>query len=500
MPRSTFGSGGVSPLVRAERTVAETLRRVAQQQQNPAVFDPLSILMPYVFSPLMYGARGDGVTDDGAAIRRCLVAARTWAGANVEELTPRIPRVDFGGLVYATSAQIEVPGGQGVTIENGALVPAPGFTSDLFLMRVGDPADPAMRDGFRNVNTTVRRFYFDNKHVGGGLLLENFMRATVTDCLFAHYETVGLKTTRTGSHELKLYGCQFGEYWWGETEGVGYNRPDLFVGTGIEINSPDNHLSDLVIQLSRLGLKVNAQANLFDQIHIWTGYVRDPATSAGPTAALTYMSTGLWITANASLSKFSQLYMDGCEILWENPWKTSVTDSIFLNGFGDATRAMIRFKPMTVGEFASGVVITGCSFQVQNGGLMKMTSIDASAGTFNPGQVTGCLIEGNDFTGVTDRKYTTPMAAFSSNATHTWTFDFSGMLPFGDVIQMPIVTHYCFSGQSTIVRVTDLTGAVVTVGSFDPLSPATPKSINATIYIEAHVNQRDLNVPVVTLP
>jgi hypothetical protein len=243
---------------------------------------------------------------------------------------------------------------------------------------------------------------------------------------------------------------------------------------------------------------VNEQANMFSQIHIWTGYVKEPTTVPGPTAALRYMSTGLWITQKASLCTFDQLYVDGCEVLWENPWKTSLTNSLFLNGYGDANRAFIRFKPMKAGAFASGVVIADNAFQVQGGGLMKMIGIDTSAGTFNAGQVTSCRIDGNNFTGVNERKYTTVQAASSSNAAHTWTFDFSGLLAFGDVIQEVKLTHE--SAQTTIFRVANLSGAVVTVSSYDPLIPATLKACNAKVWLEVTTNQRDVAVPVKTLP
>lgn len=484
MPNSLFGSGAVSWERRAERITAETLRRVRLVAQNDPGFIPTA---DDVFSPLGYGAVGDGVADDGPAVRACLVAARAWANAGVEVAPPRIPVVDLRSRVYLTNSQIEVPGGQGLTIQNGTLLAGPTFPSGAYLMRVGDAADPVMVDGFRNVNTTIRNLYFDNNHVGGGLLLERFMRCVVERCLFTRYQTCGLKTTATGSHELMLRASQFGEYWWGVTSGVGYDRPDLFVGTGVEINSNDNHLSDLVIQLSKIGLKVTTQANVFNTIHIWTGYVRDPATVAGPGAALTYLSTGLWITASASFNTFSQLYMDGCEILWEDPWKTTITDSIFLHGWGDPSRAFIRFMPMGAGRFLNGVVVADCTFQVQALGLMKMTRVDTSAGTFSAGQVVDCRIEGNKFTGVAP-VYTTIRTRLSQDAASTWTFDLAALCAFGAVLQDVQMTAYQYSGGTNLMRVSSVVGSVVVVTSYPVATPGTPGNTNATVYLDATIN------------
>jgi len=453
-----------------------------------------------VFCPMNFGAAGDGVTNDGPAIHACLVAARAWACPTVESRQFNIPVVDLAGRCYATDTQIEVPGGQGMVIQNGALKAGARFDASLYLLHIGSTADVAMADGLRNVNTTIRNLYFDANHVGGCLLVERFMRLCIDRCLFAHYGTVGLRATAAGSHEMFVTNCQFGEYWWGETNGVGYDHPDRFVGTGIEVDAPDNHFSNVVIQLSKIGMKVNAQANMFSQIHIWTGYVKDPTTVRGPTAALRYLSTGLWITRNASMCTFDQLYMDGCDVLWENPWKTSLTNSIFLNGYGDPSRAFIRFKPMIAGASASGVVITGNTFQVQGGGSMKMIATDTSAGTFSAGQVTNCTIDGNSFTGVDDRKYTTVRATSTANATHTWTFDFSGLLAFGDAIQEVTLTSYCFGARTTLFRVANLSAAKVTVSSYDPLNPANLEACNATVWLEVTTNQRDVAVPVTTLP
>jgi hypothetical protein len=439
-------------------------------------------LLGAVFVPteLPFGAVADGVTDDSSAIQACLNAARASVG------TPfNIPVVELGGRTYAIGTQLEVPGGHGIIIRNGRLVATPDFDSTKYLLASGRTNDPTLADGFKINNLTVRDIYFDCRHRGGGLLLQRHNQIRVDSCTFDGYATYGLRTAVDG-HEVMVSRCQFGEYFWGDTAGVGYTRPDLFVGTGIRLDTADNHVEDCVIRLSKVGLHVNSQANLVSRIHCWTGYVT--AGVAGPSATLSYYSTGLWITSNASFNKFSQLYMDGCEVLWESPWKTSITNSLFLNGWGDASRAMIRFKPMAAGTFVSGCEVADCSFQVQASGQMLMATVDTSAGTFAAGEITDCRIGDNNFTGVTP-VYSTIKTALSQSGASTWTFDLTSKCAFGAAIQQVNMTSYQFGGGTNLLRVTNVANSVVTVTSYPVATPGTPGNTNATVWIEATINK-----------
>ena len=66
------------------------------------------------------------------------------------------------------------------------------------------------------------------------------------------------------------------------------------------------------------------------------------------------------------------------------------------------------------------------------------------------------------------------------------------------MIQEVKLTHQ--SAQTTLFRVAKLSGAVVTVSSYDPLNPANLEACNATVWLEVTTNQRDVAVPVKTLP
>lgn len=430
-----------------------------------------------------FNAVGDGATDDSVALQACLDGARASVDAPWN-----IPVVDLGGRVYAVGTQLEVPGGYGLIIRNGKLVATAGFDTTKYLLATGRASDATLPDGYKINNLTVRDVYFDARHRGGCLLLQQHDHIRVQSCTFRGYGTYGLRTA-VGGHEVLVSNCHFAEYEWNDplNGGNAQDKADQFVGTGARLDTPDNQMENCVIELSKIGLHVNSQANVFDRLHIWTGYVKDPLTVAGPGAALTYMSTGLWITASGTFNKFSQLYMDGGEVLWEDPWKTSITNSLFLHGWGDPSRAFIRFKPMAAGRSVNGVVLTGNSFQVQAGGLMKMQTVDTSAGTFGA-SVTDCRIADNDFTGATDPVYTHIRTSLSQNGAQDWAFDFSSLFPFGGVIQTVGHVDWQYAGGALLFRISALSGSTMTVSSYAVATPTTKTNVNATVYVDVCCN------------
>lgn len=470
--------------------VEQELNRVSDQFVGPRWFTNANYGNGIVsaFTPRAFGAAGDGVTDDSAPIQACLDAA----GASARNPAfYGMPVVDFEGLSYATSVQLEIPGSYGLTLKNGALHWTAGFADTTkFLLATGRSSDTNLQSGFKLEHFIVRDMFLDSKHVGGGLLIQNYNRGIVDHVSVTGYSTYGLKTqagAATG-HELFITNSQFGEYFWGDTSGTGYSNANLFVGTGVELNTPDNHMMNCVVSLSKIGIKVTTQANMFSQIHIWTGYVT--AGVAGPTATLTTYNTGLWITASATFNTFNQMYMDGSEVLWEDPWRTSFTNSQFLQGWGDASRAFIRFKPMGASRSVTGVVLTGNTFQVQASGLMKMAAVDTSVGTFSA-TVTNCRITDNNFSGATNPVYTHIRAALSQNASQDWNFDFTGMFPFGGVIQTAQMTDWQFSGGSSLLRISALANFTVTVSSYPVATPSTKGNVNATVYLDVSCVLKD---------
>lgn len=435
-------------------------------------------------TPLMFGAKADQVNDDAPALQRMLdsVAAVQASGIGFQ-----MPRCDLLGLSYLLGAQVEVPGGQGIAVECGRLLAGPAFPLASFLLHVGRVGDADLPDGFKANNPEFRGIYFDNRHRGGGLQIERTNRSRVTDCTFVGYSTFGFQLTSAGvgGHECFARGLQCAEYVWGDMSSTGYQDVANFVGTGIDINTPDNHVVDCVVALSKVGLRVNSQANHIARVHTWTGYVKTAGTS-GALQTLDVVTVGVRITALATLCSFSQMYIDGCEVRWEDPWKTKWHGGMFLHGAGDFNRAFIYFEPKAAGRSVNGVIISGVTFQVNGGGSIAGLKVDTSSGTINNGQVTNTHFRDNTWTSVTPF-YSTWKGNLSQNGATAWAFDMTAHFPIG-VPQQVIFTAYQFGGGTRDMRLSNIAGQVVTVSAYDPAIPANLSATNANVFAEISIN------------
>jgi hypothetical protein len=430
--------------------------------------------------PQWWGALANGVNDDSAAIRKCFLAARAQAGG----ASPfAIPAVDFGGLVYGIGAQVEIPGGYGLILHSGTFVTVAGFTSGMYMFATGSVLDASLPDGFKINNLHLRDLYFDNKHVGGGFLCQRYNRVKVDSCSFTGYSTQGIRTAVDG-HELAITLCQIGEYFWGDATGTGYNHPDQFVGTGIRFETNDNSVTDTIIQLSLFGIYcANADANTFSGVHIWPGYV----AAAGP--SMSWVNTCVYVDSASILNFFTNCYFDGGLVIWENPWKSGITSSIFLNGQGDAARAMITFKAVGAGIFIDGFVITGNSFVVTGGGTMLGLKADTSGGTFSGGNISRVRWADNGFSSVTSF-YSHWRGQLSVSGGNQWVFDMTTKFPIGAPFVV-LWSAYSWGGGTQLFRHTGLAGQVVTIGSYDSAIPANLSNCNATVNVEISISKSD---------
>lgn len=441
-----------------------------------------------VFCPLDFGAAGDGATDDAIALQLCMDKAKLWAVA-----LPifRRPVIDFRGRCYRTSAQIEIPGGaHGYQLFNGRLQPIGAFDDTKYLLAMGRTADATLPDGFKINNVEIGGVYFDNQHIGGGLLAQRFLRVMVHNCIFQGYKTQGIRTAVDG-HELMVSYSQFGEYFWGDTSGTGYLSAAGMVGTGIRLETADNHIHDCVMQLSDVGIYLaNSDANLISNVHMWPGYDRTAGTS-GVTSTLDHINTCIYVDLNSSLNNIAHCYFDGGLLIVENPWKSSITNNIFLNGAGDPAKGMLVFKPTAAGQFIDGVQITGNVFQVNGGGTMKALLIDTSTGTISAGNISRCRWTDNAFTSTT-KFYSEVNMSLSQSPAQDWTWDLFALNLFPvNVIQQARFSSWQFSGGTAHFRISALANAAITISSFSDAAIGTKQNVNATVYLWATINKTD---------
>jgi hypothetical protein len=209
-----------------------------------------------------FGAVGDGVADDTAAIQ----AAIDWANSNPRGSTA-VNReynqiwLDGASSVYAVSSSVVLKGG--VNLQNIAFKALLGFAA-------GDPV----------VKTNGATFYgnLDAVTVDGNSLdvkgievshvfRSRFNNITVVEC------KNDLFTTNLPGYELFLTNFQ-----------LVADADANALARGLVVNSADGHFSNGTSVFTPIGVEVNGAANVFDRIHSWSGYYangKDPGVAGG---------------------------------------------------------------------------------------------------------------------------------------------------------------------------------------------------------------------------
>lgn len=390
-----------------------------------------------------YGAVGDGVADDTAAIQAAVTAAFA-AGTKIE--------ITGNDGVYLISAPIEYPAGELVTLRNAKMIADATFDTSRYMIEV------ASQDaGICNTDLVFDNLVFDAAHTGGCLLIDNYLRVCVNDCTFLHFSTDGLCLQNTiDSHECLVSKCFSFEYLYGEP---GYLTPSAN-STGFRVSAFDNSLTDVVCYYTGNGMVVDAQYNLIAQAHLGGG------------------TNALHITDNAAFCSFNQTYIDSGRVLWEDPWNTEFIGCKFLHNTSDATFKFIVLKPLSAGRDIKGVKIINCSFHNINAATLTSVYVDTSTGTFSSANVVNCYIEGNSFVNVTPAFTKVRTSLYQSGAT-VWSFNLSSYFPFGNV-QKAFCSYYAATTPTAVANITNISGNTVTVTA--------SAAGNGTVFLDADVN------------
>ncbi|CAH8390876.1 unnamed protein product [Eruca vesicaria subsp. sativa] len=408
---------------------------------------PFPKMVGRVIYPISYGADPTGGQDSSDAILEALTDA-----FQLQTELNMLPRVaDLGGVVfdlqggsYKIGKPLRFPssGGGNLLVKGGTFRASEVFPGDRHLVELvtsnsGKPMKMSPEDTFSDQkdqnsgiffeDVTFKDILFDSSFRGGGIVVINSARIRITDCYFLHFTTQGIKVQ--GGHETYISNTFLGQH---STVG-GDKQERQFSGTGIDISSTDNAITDVVIFSAGIGILLNGQANMVTGVHCY-----NKATWFG----------GIGILVKSHLTRIDNCYLDYTGIFIEDPVHVHVTNALFL---GDANIVL-----RSVHGKINGVNIVNNMFSGDPKHNFPMVKLE---GEFHEiGQV---VIDQNNVEGMV-MKSTTGRSKVSGNGTR-WVADFSSVLVFPNRIDHYQHSFFAQSGQIPANAVTNVSNNVVVV-------------------------------------
>ncbi|OVA20712.1 hypothetical protein BVC80_881g77 [Macleaya cordata] len=374
---------------------------------------------------MMYGADPSGVGDSSGAIMSAINDA-----FGVESRSELLPGVrDLGGVVidlqggnYSISQPLRLPAGVGnVVIQKGTLRAWPTFPEDRHLIELWSPnsqktqateaihqnASADMKASFQNnvgiyyEDIIIQDILFDSSYRGGGIFVIDSARIRVDNCFFIHFTTQGIKVMK--GHETFISNSFLGQHLTvGGDQGEKY-----FSGTGIDLASNDNAITDVAIFSGAIGVVLSGQANILTGVHCY-----NKATYWG--------GIGIYVKlAGNSVTRIDNCYMDYTAIVMEDPVQVHVSNGFFL---GDAN---IVLKSIN-GEI-SGLNIVDNMFTGDPNNNVPIVKLD---GEFT--NIDQVVVDHNNVRGMSLRS-TVAKLAIAGNGTK-WVANFSNVLLFPNKI------------------------------------------------------------------
>ncbi|KAL0762853.1 hypothetical protein Bca101_079004 [Brassica carinata] len=403
---------------------------------------PFPKMVGRVIYPISYGADPSGGQDSSDAILEALTDAfRLQTELNM------LPRVaDLGGVVidlqggsYKIGKPLRFPssGGGNLLVKGGTFRASEVFPGDRHLVELVTSMKMSLEDTFSDQkdqnsgiffeDVTFKDVLFDSSFRGGGILVINSARIRITDCYFLHFTTQGIKVQ--GGHETYISNTFLGQH---STVG-GDKQERQFSGTGIDISSTDNAITDVVIFSAGIGILLNGQANMVTGVHCY-----NKATWFG----------GIGILVKSHLTRIDNCYLDYTGIVIEDPVHVHVTNALFL---GDASIVL-----RSVHGRINGVNIVNNMFSGDPKHNFPMVKLE---GEFH--EVDQVVIDQNNVEGMV-MKSTTGRSKVSGNGTR-WVADFSSVLVFPNRVDHYQHSFFAQSGQIPASAVTNVSNNVVVV-------------------------------------
>ncbi|KAL8101404.1 hypothetical protein AgCh_033330 [Apium graveolens] len=406
-----------------------------------------------VFYPIGYGADPSGVQDSSDAILNA-VADALMVQNDGHQLLPGVSDlggviIDLQGVSFKIGKPIRLPPGAGnLVIQGGTLRASDTFPSDRHLVELWSPNSvkrdtdgveegKAQTDGIYYEDIVFRDILFDSGYQGGGLFVLDSARIRVTDCFFLHFTTQGILIQN--GHETFISTCFLGEH-----PTVGGDRGEkYFTGTGIDLASNDNAVTDVAIFSAAIGITLRGEANIITGVHCY-----NKAKYFG----------GVGILVKAPLTRLDNCYLDFNSIVMEDPSQVHVINGFFLGG-GNIVLKSINGR-------ISGLTIVNNMFT--DYGKNTWTPIVSLDGTFS--KIDQVVIDNNNVNGMSLRSTVGKMTV-PGNGTE-WIADFSSVLVFPNQINHVQYSFYAhgFSGVFPAHVLTNISNNVVVVGSEKPVN------------------------------
>ncbi|CAN8325355.1 unnamed protein product [Cochlearia groenlandica] len=428
---------------------------------SPMASSPSSKMVGRVIYPINYGADPTGGQDSSDAILDALTDAfRLQTGLRM------LPRVaDLGGLVidlqggsYKIGKPLRFPssGGGNLVIKGGTFRASEVFPGDRHLVELiasgGKPTKTSPDDRFSEKkdqsssiffeDVTFKDVLFDSGFRGGGILVIDSARIRITSCYFLHFTTQGIKVQ--GGHETYISNSFLGQH-----STVGGDKQERgFSGTGIDISSNDNSITDVVIFSAGIGISLSGGANMVTGVHCY-----NKATWFG----------GIGILVKSHLTRIDNCYLDYTGIVIEDPVHVHVTNALFL---GDANIVLRSVHGKILGVNIVNNMFIGSP--KNNFPIVKLE------GEFH--EIDQIVIDQNNAEGMNLRS-TTGKSKVSANGTR-WVADFSSVLVFPNRISHYQHSFYTQSGLIPANAVTNVSNNVVVV--------ETDRNVTGTVSVIVH--------------
>jgi len=334
----------------------------------------------------------------GAALKR-------WDGSYLAEGIKNLGGavISLGGGRYSVSAPVVIPRGYGnLHMRDGTIKASDTFPHDCYVVAAGSDGCTGDDEDLVNFNEhlSFSNLMLDGSNVAYGVLwLHHTIGAVVGTNLFLGFQQRGVYI-RLG-HEVVVESTWMGQYLFSDER-----KQTSQTATAIYISANDHVVSNVVIFSALVGVVDKGAGNTFVGLHSWNG------------SGTSFISTGY-------NTRILGCYPDFNDVILENPYHVTVTNSFFLGGAQIVLRANRDEKTARRPPVIRGLIIRTNTFDFSDESIIQLHGeFDSVSDTFIGGNIVS-----NNMTAVST---SSTRQLHLTNATE-WEFDLSDELLFATI-------------------------------------------------------------------